>query len=101
MNSGMLWFISGTAEYTSCSVIEWRETTLLRVLDKYILFCLWHLVAVELDPRLAHAEIEDSDRTNFRHQEIQFKFRACLEHGTSSLFLRFPREVELTPVKFL
>ena len=36
------------------------ETILLRVLDKYILFRFWDLVAVELHPRLAHAEIEDS-----------------------------------------
>jgi hypothetical protein len=60
MNSGMLWIVSGTAEYTSCSVIEWRETILSRVLDKYILYLFWYLVAVELDARLAHAEIEDS-----------------------------------------
>jgi hypothetical protein len=66
MNSGMLWFISGTAKYTSCSVIEWRETILLRVLDKYILFCFWYLVAVELYPRLAHAEIEDSGPYEFQ-----------------------------------
>jgi hypothetical protein len=26
----------------------------------FILFCFWDLVAVELDPRLAHAEVEDS-----------------------------------------
>ena len=48
---------AGTAKYTYRSATEWRSQFSFSA--GFILFCFWDLATVELDPGLAHAEIED------------------------------------------